>query len=371
MKSARLPRFKNKDIDPESQFHRLFTSIYQKLQSPEAIEWFPTYLCNSNCQYCGGYDKESVSKFQELLSYAEIIDIIKLSGETGTAMWNIGGRGGEPLFYPNLIDILEKIKQYNMKGILITNGLLLNEEFITKLVNAKWDILRISLDSHIPEIHDEIRGVVGNFSNVDKALALFKKLKKENNTNLPYLICCPVITNKNYKYIKEYMQYCIEKEVNEIQFMPLINVHKGAEKLILSDNQKRELMDLLVETACEARIKHNITFIVSLYKDNGEQKNAGQESNSEKNADNKLYCIHLWKTLVISEDGYLSPCSLIKEKLLKINGSHLEAWNNEKINQLRRKILKGELIDPMCKDCCGPLRNETDNFNQCLLRKII
>jgi len=354
------------DSETEIQFNKLYVSITRKLQAPQTIEWFPTYLCNSKCRYCGGYDKETVSAFGMIIPYDEVIEIIKITGRSGADIWNIGGRGGEPLLYPNLIGVMEKIKQSNMKGILITNGLLLNEAFVNRLIDCHWDILRISLDSHMPELHDELRGVKNNFKKIDRALILFKEGKKQNNKGFPHIICCPVITNKNYRYIKEYTEYCISKGVDEIQFMPLINVHERAEKFLLSDNEKNELVGALEKMICEDRIRHNIAFMASLYKNNVRMQ--GQESKPKPDSANKLYCIHLWKTLVISEDGYLSPCSLIKDKLVKIKGMHLEAWNSEEINRLRRKISKGELIDDACKDCCGPLKNETHDFNQFLLK---
>lgn len=359
---------KKKSVFADS-FDRLNTSIFKELQSPGAIEWFPAYLCNSKCQYCGGYDKETISGFGKTVPFKNIVKWVESSGKSGTTTWNIGGRGGEPLLYPDLIGVLETIKLNKMRGILITNGLLLDEPFSIRLAKAKWDILRISLDSHIPEIHDEIRGIKGNFKNIDKALALFKKIKSENNSVYPYIICCPVITSKNYKHIAEYIEYCIDRKVNEIQFMPLISVHDRAEKLSLSDEQKNEFMVLLQKNSTEERLRHNIGFILSLYKNSN--KSPDRESSAEGGRSNKLYCIHLWKTLVISEDGYLSPCSLIKDKLLKIHEAHLEAWNSRKMNDLRERILRGEFISPSCKDCCGPLRNETDDFNRYMLSNFI
>lgn len=349
-------RLKKNSVPQEAQFDRLYLSILEKLQGPEAIEWFPTYLCNSNCRYCGGYDKEAVSGFGNLVPYNEIIEIIRLSGRSGASVWNVGGRGGEPLLYPDLIGALEEIKRCNMKGILITNGLLLNEPLISRLARSKWDILRISLDSHLAQIHDELRGVKGNFSKIDAALDLFIKIKKQDRGNFPYIICCPVITNKNYQYVKEYMEYCIDKGVNEIQFMPLINVHERAGELMLSEHEKNELADSFKGMIYENRIRHNIAFM----------QNQGAGSTDHPN--NKLYCIHLWKTMVIAEDGYLSPCSLIKDKLSKIGKDYLKCWENKGIKQLRQKVLRGELIHDACKDCCGPLRNETDNFNRYLLK---
>lgn len=354
-------------MQPENKFDKLYRSIFEELQNPEVIEWFPTYLCNSRCQYCGGYDKEAISNFGKIISNDEIAEIIKISGQSGTAIWNIGGRGGEPLLYPDLISILESIKRHKMTGILITNGLLLDKPFITRLINANWDILRISLDSNIPEIHDEIRGINGNFGRIDSVLSLFKKIKEERNLDLPYIISCPVVNNKNYKYIPEYIAYCIEKGINEIQFMPLINVHEKAQRLALSNDQRDELTVLLENIICENRIKHNISFIISLYKNNNVSKE--QRPNLETSSGHKLFCIHLWKTLVISEDGYISPCSLIKDKLFKIKGSFLRAWDSKIMNELREKVLNGQIINPVCQDCCGPLRQETENFNRQLMQE--
>ncbi len=349
-------------------FDKLYTSIYKKLQSPESVEWFPTYLCNSRCLYCGGYDQAAKSGFEGIIPYEKITQIVQETEKTGAPLWNIGGRGGEPLMYPNLIGVLQEIKSRNMQGILITNGLLLEEDFIKRLVSIRWDRLRISLDSHIADIHDQIRGIKGNFDKIDKALNLFKSFKKEFNTKFPEIICCPVITEKNYKSIQGYIEYCKEKNVEEIQFMPLINVHERAGKLMLSDDQKKELVGLLEERLHEDGIKHNIRFIVSLYKNNDERGKQAPDRKPEYKS--KLYCIHLWKTLVISEDGYLSPCSLIKDKLLRINGFLSEAWDSGIINALRKKIFDGEYIDSNCKECCGPLRQETENFNRYLLKRL-
>ena len=341
-------------------FHKLYGSIFEKLQPPAAIEWFPTYYCNSHCRYCGGYDLKAISAFEATIPYEEITEIVRLSGEGGTSIWNIGGRGGEPLLYSNLIDILALIKQQGMQGILITNGLLLSNEFAKKLIDIRWDILRISLDSHVSKVHDEIRQVSGNFDKIDKVLILYKRFKKEYNTPLPNIVCCPVITNKNYSHILEYMDYCIEKGVDEIQFMPLTEVHEEAKKLALSEKQREEFLTLIEKARSENRVRHNISFIISQYK-NG---NSRPQDYSYNTSYNKLYCIHLWKTMVISEDGYLSPCSLIKDKLVKITGSYLDAWNSGTMNTLRGKILKGELINAACRDCCGPLKSETLDFNQ-------
>ena len=156
------------------------------------------------------------------------------------------------------------------------------------------------------------------------------------------------------------MDYCIEKGVDEIQFMPLTEVHEEAKKLSLSEKQREEFITLIEKSRSEKRVRHNINFIISQYKNS----NSSPKGDSCNTSCSKLYCIHLWKTMVISEEGYLSPCSLIKDKLVRITGSYLDAWNSEVMNALREKISKGEFINAACQDCCGPLRNETLDFKQ-------
>jgi len=339
---------------------RLAKSIYYNLQGPEMIEWFPTYNCNSHCAYCGGYDQKTVDSFEGIIPQKRMLSLVEQSSRNGSLAWNIGGRGGEPFLYPQLIDILEMIKACNMKGILITNGLLLNAEIAQRLVAVGWDILRISLDSHLEKVHDKIRGVNGCFAKVNKIFKFIQMAKKNNHISYTLIRVCPVISNENYGHLDLFMEYCINQGVDEIHFMPLLEVHEGARGMSLSDEQQKELIDILSKKRFETRIQHNIDFIISLYKNFQRKSSTVSAIFNEK----ELYCIHLWKTLVISEDGYISPCSLIKNKIEKIDDSLLKVWDSKALNALRKKILAGKMIDPACSNCCGPLRSETTNFNQ-------
>jgi len=362
--------FKKGDKILDDPWERIFHSIYKKLLPPETIEWFPAYLCNSNCLYCGGYDQEAISHFKEMVSLENILEIIRVSGEQGAKVWNIGGRGGEPLLYPHILQALQEIKRHNMQGIIITNGLTLNRYNVKVIFDIKWDILRISLDSCYPHVHDTLRGVKGNFRIIDEALDELKSLKQNSNSSFPYVVCCPVISNMNCRHMPEYVEYCIKKKVEEIQFMPLIEVHDRAKRLRLSDEDKRYLVDSLTAIRGESRIKHNIDFIISLYSFHSKAADSNkQPSGGRTNKLRSLYCIHLWKTLVISEDGYLSPCSLIKERLVKIENDYFKVWDSPKMNALRKRILRGEIINPACIECCGPLKEETRKFNNYLRSK--
>jgi len=96
-----------------------------KVVLPKLVVISPTYACNLNCVgcYAGLYGR----KYE--LSKDEVADIIRQSNELGMYFFII--TGGEPFFWPPLLDILE---EFNDSYFLIyTNGTLITEEVAKKL----------------------------------------------------------------------------------------------------------------------------------------------------------------------------------------------------------------------------------------------
>ena len=67
------------------------------------------------------------------------------------------------------MDFLQKAKALNMRNIIMTNGLLLNDKTINIL--KTFDVtLGISIDGAKAETHDTLRGVPGLFNHIIKTL---------------------------------------------------------------------------------------------------------------------------------------------------------------------------------------------------------
>jgi len=113
------------------------------------IEIKPLTLCNLKCKYCfvsaGDYETNFIVDPNYIIK--NIIDIVEIKGPHNIEIHF--APYGEILLYPNLFDLIKEI--WKIKGIetisLQTNGLLLNEEIIKQLEEAKITRINISLNS--------------------------------------------------------------------------------------------------------------------------------------------------------------------------------------------------------------------------------
>jgi len=58
-----------------------------------------------------------------------------------------GVLGGEPFLRKKvLLDSMEKIKKNGINGSIVTNGSLLEEKDVERIVKMRWDLIRFSID---------------------------------------------------------------------------------------------------------------------------------------------------------------------------------------------------------------------------------
>jgi cyclic pyranopterin phosphate synthase len=111
--------------------------------------------CNLRCIYCMPSDGIAPSKHGDILSYEEIIRIVKISAELGVNKIRI--TGGEPLIRKNISFLINSIK--NIAGIedlsMTTNGILL-DKYAQELADAGLDRVNVSVDSLVPERYKAI-----------------------------------------------------------------------------------------------------------------------------------------------------------------------------------------------------------------------
>ena len=127
---------------------------------PEIIDWQITNRCTRNCIFCyGPIDDE------QQLSISDSKRLIDRFCEFGCKV--VGLTGGEPLLASNIIEILEYLKNKNVKIGFNTNCDLYNNyrENLLSMVDA----LEIPIEAGSQKIHDDLRGK-GSFNAVIGAL---------------------------------------------------------------------------------------------------------------------------------------------------------------------------------------------------------
>jgi radical SAM protein with 4Fe4S-binding SPASM domain len=105
-------------------------------------------------------------------------------------------RGGEPLLYPRISDLLAHIKSRGMFVSVETNGVPL-KKYAETLVRLNVNHLTISVDGP-EEVHDLVRGVKGTFARLRKSLQELEKQEDKYGFKIHRSITCTV-SGDNYR----------------------------------------------------------------------------------------------------------------------------------------------------------------------------
>lgn len=175
-----------------------------------------TDRCNLRCIYCMPADGVKPIEYKEILSYEEIIRIVRIAAGMGVRKIRI--TGGEPLARKNVTYLIASIK--NIDGIedlsLTTNGVLL-EKYAKEIADAGLNRINISLDSFRPERYREItRGG-------DVEVVLRGIVAAERAGLIPIKINMVPIRGFNDDEIEEFARITLTSpsHVRFIEFMPI------------------------------------------------------------------------------------------------------------------------------------------------------
>lgn len=173
-----------------------------------------TDLCNLRCVYCMPAQGTKLYERDTILSFEEIITIIKHGVSLGVNKIRL--TGGEPLVRKDITSLIRYIS--GIKGIddiaITTNGIFL-KEFAADLKSSGLSRLNISLDTMREDrFYDITRGgrVQDVFDGVEAALKAGFKGTKLNTV---------VMRGKNDDEIHDFVRYIMERDI-ELRFIELM-----------------------------------------------------------------------------------------------------------------------------------------------------
>ena len=188
---------------------------------PIFVRLKPTNRCVHNCFYCSYHFEythmHETMRREDELPKQKIMETLSDLNKMGVKSVIYSG-GGEPLFHPDIEEILQKTLDYKLHLAIITNGQLLNGKVAKILSNADW--VRISLDYHNEKLFKEIRGVDTSLFHILKNnIKNFSKIKKPT-CNLS--VNC-VVHEKNKDCIYKIAKFCKNLGVETIRISPVWN----------------------------------------------------------------------------------------------------------------------------------------------------
>ena len=142
--SSTILRRRIKSVHRKLRGAREMLRALASTEHPLLAHIIPMRRCNLSCTYCNEYDE--VSKPVPTETMYQRTD--KLA-DLGTSIITISG--GEPLLYPELDDIIRRIRKRGMVAGLITNGYLLTADRIERLNQVGLEWLQISIDNVTPD----------------------------------------------------------------------------------------------------------------------------------------------------------------------------------------------------------------------------
>jgi len=146
--------------------------------------------------------------------------IIKETKDLGTK--TILFIGGEPLLKKDLFNLVNYTKSFNLNPIIVTNGVLLNEDNIKRCFDSGLDWLSISIDAASENTFRNIRGedILGK---VVQNIKVLNDMKRNMKKEFPKIVAVCTIMNDNLDEILDVVYLCKNLGIAKVLFQPVVS----------------------------------------------------------------------------------------------------------------------------------------------------
>ncbi|MGY2148838.1 radical SAM/SPASM domain-containing protein [Nocardia gipuzkoensis] len=199
------------------------------------LQLHPTRRCNLRCLHCYSQSGPDVDAATPL---GLLQQVTRDAADLGYDVVSISG--GEPLLYKQLQPLLHTAKCAGMRTTLTSNGLLLTERTLSKLVGLV-DVLAISLDG-VPATHNQMRSDDRAFSTLDSRMHAVRR------SGIPFGFIT-TLTLHNVDEIEFVVRYARDQGAGLVQVHPLELEGAAVDNLIHSTPDSQESAFALVEGA--------------------------------------------------------------------------------------------------------------------------
>lgn len=297
---------------------------------PNSASFRITERCNLRCIMCGIWKKQTGDE----LTTEQAKIIIKQIADIGVRQLSF--TGGEPFTRPDIYDLVLYSKNMGLEVGLGTNGLLINEDNATRLLECGLNTIAISIDGQKIN-HDYIRGE-GSFEKSLASLKLLSTLRNKYSFNLKASF---TIMQRNLDDILPCVHLLtaiknVTVHFNLLDFTPYHFRHSKNEDLILNDFKKLDnILDnlLILKMQKHFLLDINRTFIdfaKRYFRDHRQQK---------------IPCCLGYLRLHIDSSGQLLPCWAMPPV------ADLKTKSLKKV--LRGRFYKDYLFQMLNKKCPG------------------
>jgi Fe-coproporphyrin III synthase len=323
-----------------------------------------THRCNLQCKMCR-LPQQGHARAVDELDAAKVLSVVDELQRLGVReVWLVGA---EPFLRRDLFEIVEGIVDRGLACSVTTNGTLLNDRMVNRLLASRLQFLTVSIDA--PNVtHDFIRGKP-IFGFITGALASLAKARQAKGQRHPWInIHCTVSTHNaadlsgmiplceqlgadslSFQYVAETTPLEVKSSVfaGEVvasdRFIPegaSLHLHPGQQ-----EGFRREIM-ALQNYRGPLQLSHRVVSALS------------HQAMSEGGLPVKK-CYWIRSHVVVDPYGNVHPCANVDRYVYgNVKQETMESiWYGQKAMALRDRI-KQRLL-PVCRACCHFNRNWT------------
>lgn len=279
-----------------------------------------TEVCNLACVHCTHPEfKKSKIYAKEMLDEELNKKMVKEVAKygKGKTVYIRYTSNGEPLVHPKSYDIIyDAVKNSGTKVTLTTNGTILNEKRMKKLMNTGLHMIDISIDAFKDDTYKKIR-VNGDLKVTRRNVINLIKFRNEINAKTKIIVSF-VEQNNNSSEIEEFKNFWNYQGADEVLIRRL---HTNSGSNLEKDN-----------------IKEKSNF-----------------KNSKENELTRRACLYPWERVVLTAKGYLAFCptdwfgkSVIADYR---NESIKNVWQGLFYKDLRKEHQSCNFKNKFCKNC--------------------
>jgi radical SAM protein with 4Fe4S-binding SPASM domain len=286
-----------------------------KWTAPPRMDLALTYSCNNNCYFCYTGGPQKVKE----LTTADWKKAITKLWQSGVPQ--IVFTGGEPTLRTDLAELIEHAREF-VTG-LVTNGRQL-ASLAPRLYDASLDYVQVSLESHLPEVHDKMVGAPGAWSETTEGI----KAALKNNLSV---ITNTTLTKDNLALFPELVRYGAALGLKMMACNTLICSGRGTcsrQGSGIDMDSLKSTLSAALETARQNGIKLE-WYTPTCYK----------QFNPVEFGFGVKACSAAQYNMTIEPDGSVIPCqSWFKDKLGNIlKNSWSEIWDHPVARSFREK----------------------------------
>lgn len=209
------------------------------------VVWNCTRRCNLGCVHC--YAHSANKKYEGEMTTDEGLALLDNLAEFGVPV--VLFSGGEPLMREDLLTLIGRVRELEMRAVVSTNGTLIGPAQAEAFAEIGLSYVGISIDG-MRETNDKFRRHKGAF---DEAIAGIRNCRKAGvKVGLRF-----TINKRNVQDVGAIFDLLVEEDIPRVCFYHLVYTGRGSALMNedLDHQQTRDVVDLIIDRTTELHEK--------------------------------------------------------------------------------------------------------------------